>query len=140
MEAYCATRNASPYPSNASSNICEIPRYIVSQKPLQSFLRVDVDLEVGDGVLGGASERLSTLLEDDEVLRRGRVALVLGEVVEEELDVGVEVELPRSIGGDEAEDLHVAVGADEQVPAVTGNVDGRDLCANGPDAADAGEP
>jgi hypothetical protein len=104
----------------------------VSRKPLQSFLNVDVDLEVGDGVLGGASERLGTLLEDDEVLRRGRVALVLGEVVE--------VELPRSVRGDEAEDLHVAVGADEQVPAVTGNVDGRDLCANGPDTADAGEP
>jgi hypothetical protein len=112
----------------------------VSWKPLQSFLSVDVDLEVGDGVLGGASERLGTLLEDDEVLRRGRVALVLGEVVEEELDVGVEVELPRSVRGDEAEDLHVAVGADEQVPAVTGNGDGCDLCANGPDTADAGEP
>jgi hypothetical protein len=140
MEAYCATRNASSYPSNAGSNICEIPRYIVSRKPLQSFLSVDVGLEVGDRVLGGASERLGTLLEDDEVLRRGRVALVLGEVVEEELDVGVEVELPRSIGGDEAEDFHVAVGADEQVPAVTGNVDGCDLGANGPDTADAGEP
>jgi hypothetical protein len=64
--AYCTTQNMSSYPSNAGSNICEIPRYTVSRKPLQSFLNVDVDLEVVDGVLGGASERLGTLLEDCE--------------------------------------------------------------------------
>jgi hypothetical protein len=69
IEAYCATQNASPYPSNVGSNICEILCYIVPRKPLQSFLSDDVDLEVRDGVLGGASERLGTLLEDDEVLR-----------------------------------------------------------------------
>jgi hypothetical protein len=76
----------------------------------------------------------------DEVLLGRRVALVLGEVVEEELDVGVEAELPGSVGRDEAEDLHVAVGADEEVPFEAGNGDGRDLGADGPDAADAGEP
>ena len=69
----------------------------------------------------------------NEVLPIGREALRLGDVVVELLDVallGAQF-APR----DEAEDLHVAVVADVQVPGLPLEVNGAHRIADGPDLA-----
>ena len=76
----------------------------------------------------------------NQVLVVDGVALILGEVVEEDLQVGVEGELPRSIRGNKAEHLHRAVGPAVQVPVVTSKVYGCDFAADGVNTSDACEP
>lgn len=70
----------------------------------------------------------------------GWVALVAGKVVEEQLEVSIERQLPGAVRGDEAEDFHRAVWSRVQVPVVTGNVDCGDLVADWVDTSNAGEP
>lgn len=76
----------------------------------------------------------------DQVLAVDRVTLVLGEVVEEYLQVSVEGELPRAVRGDEAVHLHRAVRANVQVPGVTSKVNSGDLVTDGVDTSNTGEP
>jgi hypothetical protein len=76
----------------------------------------------------------------DQVLLVDRVSLVVGEVVEEQLDVGVEAELPRAVGGDEAEDLHRAVGPNVQVPVEASNVDSSNFGSYWVDPTDSCKP
>jgi len=125
----------------------------------RNCLLVDAGAVAGDSVLGWATRKwLSTLLEDcttssihvgeiggfktltDQVLVVDGVSLVLREVVEEQLQVGVEGELPRSIRGDETEDLHRAVGADVEVPAVPSKGDGGDFVTDWVDVTHTCEP
>lgn len=76
----------------------------------------------------------------DQILIINRVPLTLSEVVEENLEVGVEREFPRSICWDETEHLHRTVGADVKVPVESGEVDGGNLAADWVNAANARKP
>lgn len=65
-------------------------------------------------------------------------ALLLGDDVEELLDIAVEIiDLLR---GDEAVDLHGAVVADIELPAAAGSLDGAGGLADGVDTAKSSEP
>jgi hypothetical protein len=66
--------------------------------------------------------------------------LVLGEVVEEHLEIGIEGELPRSVSRDEAEDLHGAVRSDVKIPVETSKVHGSDFATDGVDSSDSCKP
>ena len=76
----------------------------------------------------------------DQVLVVDGISLVLGKVIEEHLQVGVEAELPRAVRGNEAVHLHGAVGADVQIPAVTSKVNGGDFVTDGVDTSNTGKP
>lgn len=67
----------------------------------------------------------------DQVLVVDRVSLVASQVVEELLQVCIEGELPRSVGGDKAENFHVSVGADVEIPVETSNVHCRHFASDG---------
>jgi hypothetical protein len=76
----------------------------------------------------------------DQVLAVDGVSLVLSEVGEELLDVGVERQLPRAVRGDEAEHCHGTIGALVQVPAVARDIHSSNLAADGVDTSDACKP
>jgi hypothetical protein len=76
----------------------------------------------------------------NQVLAVDRIALALGNVVEELLDIGIEAELPGPVRGYEAVHLHGPVGPHVQVPAVARNDHSGDFVADGVDAADACKP
>ena len=67
-----------------------------------------------------------------------REAVVLGDVVEEVLDIAVKVF--DGLGGDKAVDVHVAVEAVMEIPGSAADVDSSDLVADGPDFANLAKP
>ena len=76
----------------------------------------------------------------NQVLLVDRVSLVGSKPVEEHFEIGVEAELPASVGWHEAEYFHVTIGSDVQVPVEASEIDSRDFIANGVDAANTCEP
>lgn len=82
---------------------------------------VDLDrVSVGSEHCVAAQSRLSASTNALQVLGR-RQALVLDEVGEEQVDVGVEALDLLAVGGQEREDGHVAVGALVDVPLLAGD-------------------
>jgi hypothetical protein len=76
----------------------------------------------------------------DQVLVVDWVSLVLSKVVEEQLDIGIERELPGAVRGDEAEYLHRSIGSNVQIPVEAGDVHGSNLVTDWVDTTDARKP
>ena len=72
------------------------------------------------------------------MLRASWEAVVLGQMIEEELDI--RFDLVQGLRRDEAVHVHVAVVAIVQLPAVAANVDEADGLANGVDVSELGKP
>lgn len=97
-----------------------------TQQHLLNLSVVDLDrVSVGSEHRLAAQGRLGAGTDALEVLGGGQ-ALALGEVGEEEVDVGVEALDLLAVGGQEGEDGHVAVGALVHVPLLAGDGGGRE--------------
>jgi hypothetical protein len=83
---------------------------------------------------------MRSIQRTNQVLLVNGIPLILRKVVVEDLDISIERELPRSVGGKEAEDRHRPVGPFVHVPVETSKVYCGDFLADGVYSADASKP
>jgi hypothetical protein len=161
IEEYVCASCPLRYPPSACSFIDTYPRFVLITPATGTpprLLDVDAGAVAVDRELSRSTgEWLGSLLEDynlvsdlsktpralaltDQVLAVDGVSLVLGKVVEEQLDIGVERQLPRAVRRDEAEHGHGPVGALVEIPVEARDVHGGNLVTDGVDTSDACKP